>query len=214
MKIIFALTLLPLCSSAQTATISGNAFYHYNEYVGDRADAGDDVYLIREHDTASRPASTQTDVAGNFKFEKLEPGRYILVVVSKNTFDNGNFNFIGFNGLKGVLTDFIGVDIDCNEASYDSVKLMIDRYSQVTSKKMSTWHAGRDLKNMEAARDAAAAQERRTLSIMAAKIPVFIMRPFVGLTSGGLTYKIDIEAIDLSADQNKTVITNFGVSYL
>jgi|GEM_PF-3370872 len=82
--------LIPLCIilfsfrlSAQSCTIKGNAFYKYNDFVGTRPDAGSTAYLFYKPSSIVKQA--KCDVIGNFSFDNLQPGNYLLLVESKNT---------------------------------------------------------------------------------------------------------------------------------
>jgi hypothetical protein len=65
-------------------SLTGNVYWKYNNYVGDKPDAGSDVYLFSQ-DTSKAPLETTCDVQGNFRFDKIPTGNYMLVVRSKNT---------------------------------------------------------------------------------------------------------------------------------
>jgi len=65
-------------------SLTGNAYWKYNNYVGNKPDAGSKAYLFSQ-DTSKAPLETTCDVQGNFKFDKVETGDYMLVVESKNT---------------------------------------------------------------------------------------------------------------------------------
>ncbi|TWW02101.1 carboxypeptidase-like regulatory domain-containing protein [Chitinophaga pinensis] len=63
--------------------MAGNVFWKYNDYVGNKPDAGATVALYSTKDTIKHKATC--DVNGNFKFDKINVGNYILVVTSKST---------------------------------------------------------------------------------------------------------------------------------
>ena len=72
----------------QTGTISGNVFYKYNDFVGNRADAGATVNVLNYDNPEIRLEPLTADVQGNYKTEPLKPGRYMVIVRSKaNTAD-------------------------------------------------------------------------------------------------------------------------------
>jgi hypothetical protein len=65
--------------------MSGNAYWNYNEYIGNRADAGAEVRLFSlDHLDSRLVSSANADVQGNYKMEKLLPGWYFVIVSSKN----------------------------------------------------------------------------------------------------------------------------------
>ena len=68
--------------------LTGNAYWKYNDYVGNKADAGAEIILY-SLDTirGNMKYETTADVEGNYKIEKVLPGRYFLIVRSKNATD-------------------------------------------------------------------------------------------------------------------------------
>lgn len=65
---------------------SGNVYWKYNNYVGDKPDAGSDI-LLQAIDTLRQHLKYQAvcDVTGNFKIEAVLPGWYLMVTRSHNT---------------------------------------------------------------------------------------------------------------------------------
>lgn len=84
--LIHILILSFLFTSCQPnyGSLTGNAYWEYNRFVGNKADAGSKVYLFSS-DTSESVLKATCDVQGNFKFDKLTTGDYMLVLVSKNT---------------------------------------------------------------------------------------------------------------------------------
>jgi hypothetical protein len=70
--------------NAQTGSISGNVYWKYNNYVGNRPDAGSEIVLIQlTHPAIQHKA--KCDIQGNYKIEGIIPGRYFLQIKSHNT---------------------------------------------------------------------------------------------------------------------------------
>lgn len=80
--LMFAGTLKAQLSA--TGTITGNVYWKYNKYVGNRPDAGSDIVLIQLTNPAIQH-KTKCDIQGNYKIDGIIPGRYFLQVKSKNT---------------------------------------------------------------------------------------------------------------------------------
>ena len=79
---LLAFLFLPILMFAQNS-IKGNAFYKYNDYVGNKAEAGSTVYLFYA-DNKKKYQETKCDLAGNFAFENLDTGSYLIAVLSGN----------------------------------------------------------------------------------------------------------------------------------
>jgi len=69
-------------------SLTGNAYWKYNNYVGNKPDAGAEVTLY-SLDTirGELQFSATADIQGNYKIDKIPPGNYFLIVRSKNATD-------------------------------------------------------------------------------------------------------------------------------
>ena len=66
-------------------TLTGNVYWKYNDYVGNKADAGALITLYSlDSIRGNVKYETTADVDGDYKFEKVLPGRYFLIVRSAN----------------------------------------------------------------------------------------------------------------------------------
>lgn len=84
MKYVIPFLFLFISCKPKTGTIAGNVFWKYNNFVGNKPDAGSLISLYGIGDTVSI-ASVRCDVQGNFIFEQVPIGEYFLVAYSKNT---------------------------------------------------------------------------------------------------------------------------------
>jgi hypothetical protein len=84
---IFSFVLAFISCEPDFGSLTGNAFWKYNNYVGNKPDAGSTAYLFSQ-DTSKAALETTCDVQGNFKFDKVPTGDYMLVIKSKNTTTN------------------------------------------------------------------------------------------------------------------------------
>ena len=82
--IAIAICVFLFSCKPKPGSLAGNAYWKYNDYVGNKPDAGADVYLFST-DTSKSPLKTTSDVQGNFALNNLAPGKYLLVVSSKAT---------------------------------------------------------------------------------------------------------------------------------
>jgi len=79
----FLSTLLITSCDYFKGSISGNVFYKYNDYVGNKPDAGSTI-LLYPVKKGAEPIRTTADVQGNFSFEKIPTGEYLLIAKSAN----------------------------------------------------------------------------------------------------------------------------------
>lgn len=81
-KLLLLIVFLPTFCIGQKGVIKGNVFYKYNEYVGNRADAGSSIYLLFRN-ASQKYKETKADLNGNFSFENLDTGQYLIAVKSQ-----------------------------------------------------------------------------------------------------------------------------------
>ena len=80
--------VLTSCSKP-TGSLSGNLYWNYNDYVGNKPDAGAKIKIYSlENNTSDSLYSIITDINGNYKIENIAEGKYILIANSKNTFSS------------------------------------------------------------------------------------------------------------------------------
>lgn len=79
--IICILILIPFIARSQNGSVKGNVFWKYNDYVGNRPDAGCKILL--QQIGSENYYNTAADVSGNFQFDKLTPGKYLVITISK-----------------------------------------------------------------------------------------------------------------------------------
>ncbi|MEI2739373.1 MAG: hypothetical protein V9F01_11345 [Chitinophagaceae bacterium] len=65
-------------------SVTGNVFWKYNDYLGNRPDAGSEIKLYNFSDRTIK-FSTKADVRGDYKFDKIPTGQYLMLTISNNT---------------------------------------------------------------------------------------------------------------------------------
>lgn len=86
---IFSFALALISCKPDIGSLTGNAYWKYNNYVGNKPDAGSTAFLFSQ-DTSKEVLETTCDIQGNFKFDKVTTGDYMLVIKSKNTTTNAS----------------------------------------------------------------------------------------------------------------------------
>lgn len=96
--------------------VTGNVTYYYNAYRGNVADTGANVYLLPENGNSKKISNqiyinwispttalkremnanqayvTQVDGKGDYHFDRVEEGRYLMIIISKETSDRSWFD--------------------------------------------------------------------------------------------------------------------------
>ena len=89
------------------ATITGDVFWEYNKFVGNRADVGSKVFLYSLDSLNNKKVyDTNVDLNGYFKIEKIPPGNYSLIVYSENTTDCPFDHYFVLQRLENIYTGF------------------------------------------------------------------------------------------------------------
>lgn len=113
--------------------LTGNVYWKYNDYVGNKPDAGSTIELYSfDSVRKERRWETNSDVAGNFRFERLLPGSYLLIVTSKNTTNSpeGHLEQLILNGYS--LLEVFGYDLfKSNESELKEYNRVDSLFKQV-----------------------------------------------------------------------------------
>lgn len=102
---LFEIKKDPYCYQGDYGSIEGNAFWEYNKYVGNRADVGTKIKVYPFDTLRSKDVyTTEVDMEGKFKIEKIPCGTYILIARSANTNQSTESHLSNFRyGLSSLL---------------------------------------------------------------------------------------------------------------
>jgi hypothetical protein len=110
-------------------TLTGNAYWKYNNYVGNKADAGAEIILY-SLDTIRGNLNFEAtaDVQGNYKIEKILPGSYLLIVRSKNATDCPDSHFRNLRIYRDKIKQLFGFDIEKYKTQIDEINILDSLY--------------------------------------------------------------------------------------
>ena len=130
--IIVLITALTSCTK-KPGSLNGNVFWEYNDYVGNKPDAGSEVKLYSITNKESK-FETTTDVSGNFKIEEIPPGKYFLIVQSKNTTDSpvNHLHNLFFNSEN--IKNIFGLDLNKFKKEFEEIKRIENKSDEVVIK--------------------------------------------------------------------------------
>jgi hypothetical protein len=186
----------------ELGSLKGNVFWKYNNYVGNKPDAGSTIRLYSVFDTTYQEAAT-TDVQDNYVIDSIPSGEYVLIVASKattespssaltNVYINGSFlKFIARDSLYGL------------KASWDST-IALARTTEVFASNRSAYEKLRIQKENE---DSTNHIARRWFNA----IPADALYRMGKITSS--SPKVKYEIIIIKPKRVETVITDFGITY-
>ena len=113
-------------------SLTGNAYWKYNNYVGNKPDAGATVTLY-SLDTirGNLKYETSADVQGNYKLEKVLPGKYFLIVRSQNATDCPERHIQNLQWYSHEIKQLLGFDINQYKAQLDEIKSLDSTYTAI-----------------------------------------------------------------------------------
>lgn len=93
--------------------LTGNAYWKYNNYVGNRPDAGAKVTLYPlDSVRLGIKYEATADVQGNYRVEKILPGKYLAIVRSENATDCPEDHLQRFQIYSDRLSQLFQFDLD------------------------------------------------------------------------------------------------------
>lgn len=192
--------MLYSCSKGK-GTVSGNVFWKYNKFVGDKPDAGAEVYLFSTDSTID-PLKAETDVAGNYKFEDVPVNRYLLVIQSKNTTTNGYDQLYEF--FMNSVQNYFKADINSTEA-----KKALDYNHEI------------EIAKIKAIQDDQYADSVMYYNSVTEKLSDSLLNDLEKRSSiiskyfklGRMSKKLKIYEIPIKNGETVTKVTDFGITY-
>lgn len=207
-RLLFLLLFIPVFAFAQTSTVAGNVYWKYNDYVGNKADAGSDVYIISLTNPQNK-ITTKCDLQGNYRFDNLNPGRYFLWIKSKNTKQHPVMYSRLFEAYKYQLDTVFNIKIsdfrkDLQiqiDSLYKAQIELVQKYAKNEIK------MGKYIKENAKVDNLLIKKTKEWFEDMPAEMKLKID------AFSNLHESFHYQIIDLAAGKNETIITDFGITY-
>lgn len=131
-KLLLTLLLVSILTSCtkKPGTLTGNVYWKYNDYVGNKPDASSKVNLYSIKDKNIN-FETSTDVAGNYKIEEIPPGKYLLVIRSGNTTDSPKDHLNNLSSHAIDIKTVFGFDIQTLKKEIKEIDNLEQQYQDV-----------------------------------------------------------------------------------
>ena len=209
----FTLTVFVIAcaNKPKFGSMTGNIYWKYNDYVGNKPDAGSQIYLYSNKKDLNK-LETTADVQGNFNFDKLEIGEYLLIVVSENTTNSPQDQVRELQNSSNYLKEFFDFDLS-NILPYKQkeVKLRDSLIWDMRSKNNEVNSNNKFLKQLEIIR-----KKEDTLRDLSEEVikalPIDLTMKFGILTSYG--NKFEIKRVTIEKDKATTEVFDFGITYM
>lgn len=192
-------------------TISGNVYWKYNDYVGNKADAGSEVQLTSLTNPSTTFKST-CDLQGNYKIEGIQPGRYFLIIKSKNTKQDP----VWYSRIFGIYKLQLDTVLSTNVSSfrpdlqaeidtlYNKQMALVKDYAQNINK----WKPSKYIKENEKLKTALHDKIKEWFSVMPSDLKMKLDTYYYIHES--FYYQI----VEITTNKSETIVTDFGITYL
>lgn len=191
-------------------TLTGNAYWKYNNYVGNRADAGAEITLY-SLDTirGNLKFEATADVQGNYKIEKILPGSYLLIVRSKNATDCPDSHLSNLRIYSEDIKQLFGFDIDKYKTQLDEINVLNSLYSKSIYDFPSNYSLSQMLASI-AKTDAISKQRTEKIEKLFEAFPDDFKYKIKLYT--GYSKALDFSTIRIEEDKTENIITDFGIT--
>ncbi len=191
-------------------TLTGNAYWKYNNFVGNKADAGAEITLY-SIDTirGNLKFEATADVQGNYKIEKILPGTYLLVVRSKNATDCPDRHLSNFKIYGDKMKQLFGFDIEKYKTQLDEINVL----DSLCQKSSNDFPSNGSLSQMTASiakTDAISQQRTDKIEKLFEAFPEDFKSELKLYT--GYSNAYDFSTIQIEEDKTENIITDFGIT--
>lgn len=124
--------------NGEYGSLTGNVYWKYNDYIGDKADSGAEITLYSlDSIRGLNKYETTADFEGNYKFDEVLTGSYFLIVRSNNTTDCPDAHIFNLNLYSEDLSRLFNIDFKKYQKQFDEIdyldSLSMDLFSDFNS---------------------------------------------------------------------------------
>jgi hypothetical protein len=191
-------------------TLTGNAYWKYNNYVGNKADAGAEITLY-SLDTirGNLKFDATADVQGYYKIEKLLPGSYLLIVRSKNATDCPDIHLSNLSIYRDEIKQLFGFDIEKYKTQLNEINVLDSLYF----KSSDNFPSNGSLSQMTASiakTDAISKQRTEKIEKLFEAFPDDFKIKIKLYT--GYSNAYDFSTIRIEENKTENIVTDFGIT--
>ncbi len=112
--------------------LTGNVYWKYNDYVGNKADAGAEITMYTiDTIRGNLKYESSADVQGNYKFEKVLPGSYFIIVCSKNATDCPLSHLRNLEIYSSTIKQLFGFNLDNYKISLNEINKLDSIFEEI-----------------------------------------------------------------------------------
>lgn len=188
--------------SKEFGSIKGNVYWKYNNFVGNRPDAGSLIWLYKLGEDDLKYQTT-ADVRGDYFFDSIPAGPYLMIIKSNDTKSSAHDQFIE------VYSNILMLDTTFNV----NTKSVVERYKEVISAFVDKAQEGllsdnkNSVKDYDRYMDSVRVYSEKAMSEMPDKLKSKL------LMFGTGSPKIDIKGVYVNNKKTENIVTDFGITY-
>jgi hypothetical protein len=190
------------------SSLSGNVSWKFNNYIGNKADAGSEIVLL-SLDTIRGVLKYEStaDLQGNYKIENVLPGYYFLIVKSKNATDCPEDHLSNLKNYEDDLGKLFGFSLLAHKKEIEEIDKLHQQFSKILMADETEY--GGFTRQIELYTKIEKDMRERASTIIG-KLPDDVKRK-VGIYTG---YSDALEFANIRIEEGKpeVIITDFGIT--
>lgn len=193
-------------------SLTGNVYWKYNNFVGNKPDAGSNILLISTDTTMSENKfETTCDVMGNFKIEKIPSGRYFIIVTSKNTKDSPIGHIRNLIIYQDDIKNIFGFDISNFKNELSEIKKIDSLFKNNITIFNSNWSLVEMQQNIDYSNKLEKElidKSEKLINLFSKdfKLKIKLYTPY--------SYSYDFGIINIEGNKTTNEVVDFGTTYL
>jgi hypothetical protein len=190
--------------------LTGNAFWKFNNYVGNKPDAGSTIALYAlDSIRGNMKFESTADVQGNYRIERVFPGNYLLVVRSKNATDCPDIHLSNIISYNSQLKYLFGFDIESFRSNLNEIESLDSLHNKISLEFPINGSYSQMMSNISKTERIAKERDGKIKKL-------FELFPDDYKNNLGLyteySKALDFTSVRIEEGETKTVVTDFGIT--
>lgn len=209
--VLFLISFAILSCAKKPGGLTGNVYWKYNDYVGNKPDSGAKIKLIPFDKTQKDSIfETTADLNGNYTIKDIPIGKYFLIVESENTKDNPRDHLKNLQIYAKSLKELFGFDLQKYSKEIYDIDNDYMKYTDILTDSDNDKYGGISNKIEQYQKFEKMSLEKSAKLID--KIPSEIKFKIGLLTK--YSSSLDFQNVEIKEGKTKNIVTDFGVTYI
>lgn len=207
----FFIAMTILSCTKKPGNLSGNVYWKYNNYVGNKPDSGSEIKLIAFDKTQKDSIfKTTSDLNGNYTINDIPPGKYFLIIESKNTTDSPKNHLDNLQNYSEDLKTLFGLNLSKFSKEIFEINGYYQKYTEILTDSDDSKYGGISNKIDQYEKFEKMSEDKS--SELIDKIPSNVKYK-VGLLTA-YSKSLEFKNIEIKEGKTENIITDFGVTYM